>query len=137
MAAWDLLYWTGGKLGNCVIRVVFKMRDHNDNSGVYIRTPIEPREPWMPVHILKPAMAVVISMLRGVNLGSHNRIKMDALRARYESLKLRDPQTYIQSGNVIFRTEERNLAQLAKRIENGIEQKFGFRPRSFYAPLPK
>ena len=72
-------------------------------------------------------MAVVISMLRGVNLGSHNRIKMDALRALYESLKLRDPQTYIQSGNVIFRTEERNLAQLAKRIENGIEQKFGFR----------
>jgi len=105
------------------------MRDHNDNSGVYIRTPIEPREPWMPVHILKPAMAMVISMLRGVNLGSHNRIKMDALRARYESLKLRDPQTYIQSGNVIFRTEERNLAQLAKRIENGIEQKFGFRPQ--------
>src|SRR6266702_3061262 len=124
-----LLYWTGGKLGNCVIRVVFKMHDHNDNSGVYIRTPIEPREPWMPVHILKPAMAVVISMLRGVNLGSHNRIKMDALRARYESLKLRDPQTYIQSGNVIFRTEERNLAQLAKRIENGNEQKFGFRPQ--------
>jgi Domain of Unknown Function (DUF1080) len=45
-----LLYWTGGKLGNCVIRVVFKMRDHNDNSGVYIRIPIEPREAWMPVH---------------------------------------------------------------------------------------
>jgi len=26
------------------------MRDHNDNSGVYIRIPVEPREPWMPVH---------------------------------------------------------------------------------------
>src|SRR5438094_5683387 len=45
-----LLYWTGGKLGNCVIRVVFKMRDENDNSGVYIRIPLEPREAWMPVH---------------------------------------------------------------------------------------
>jgi hypothetical protein len=45
-----LLYWTGGKVGNCMIRVVFKMRDYNDNSGVYIRIPIEPREPWMPVH---------------------------------------------------------------------------------------
>jgi hypothetical protein len=45
-----LLYWTGGKLGDCVIRVVFKMRDQNDNSGVYIRIPIEPREAWMPVH---------------------------------------------------------------------------------------
>jgi hypothetical protein len=45
-----LLYWTGGKLGNCVIRVVYKMRDHNSNSGVFIRIPIEPREEWMPVH---------------------------------------------------------------------------------------
>src|SRR5438874_2395754 len=45
-----LLYWTGGKVGDCVIRVVFKMRDHNDNSGVFIRIPIEPREEWMPVH---------------------------------------------------------------------------------------
>ena len=45
-----LLYWTGGKLGNCVIRVLYKMRDFNDNSGVFIRIPIEPREEWMPVH---------------------------------------------------------------------------------------
>lgn len=73
-------------------------------------------------------MAVIISMLRGVNVGGHNRIKMDALRALYESLKLRDPQTYVQSGNVIFRTEERDLVRLAKRVEDGIEQRFGFRP---------
>jgi hypothetical protein len=45
-----LLYWTAGKLGNCRIKVVFKMRDHNDNSGVFIRIPVEPREEWMPVH---------------------------------------------------------------------------------------
>jgi hypothetical protein len=45
-----LLYWTGGKLGSCVIRVVYKMRDNNDNSGVFIRIPLEPREEWMPVH---------------------------------------------------------------------------------------
>ena len=45
-----LLYWTGGTLGDCTIRVVFKMRDKDDNSGVFIRIPIEPREEWMPVH---------------------------------------------------------------------------------------
>ncbi|MBZ5542976.1 MAG: DUF1080 domain-containing protein [Acidobacteriia bacterium] len=45
-----LLYWTAGKVGDCQIRLVFKMRDHNDNSGVFIRIPIEPREEWMPVH---------------------------------------------------------------------------------------
>ena len=45
-----LLYWTGGKISNCVLRVVYRMRDHNDNSGVFIRIPVEPREAWMPVH---------------------------------------------------------------------------------------
>ncbi len=73
-------------------------------------------------------MAVMISMLRGVNLGAHNRIKMDALRALYESLGLRDPQTYIQSGNVVFRTDRRDLLALATRIEDAIERGFGFRP---------
>ena len=73
-------------------------------------------------------MAVIVSMLRGVNVGGHNKIKMDALRALYESLKLRDAKTYLQSGNVIFRTEERDLPRLTKRIEDGIERKFRFRP---------
>ncbi len=74
------------------------------------------------------AMAVIISMLRGVIVGGHNKIKMEALRALYESLKLRDAQTYVQSGNVIFRTDERDVSRLTKRIEDGIERKFGFRP---------
>jgi uncharacterized protein (DUF1697 family) len=73
-------------------------------------------------------MPVVISMLRGVNVGGHNKIKMDALRTLYESLGLRDPQTFIQSGNVIFRTEERDLVRLARRIEDTIERRVGFRP---------
>lgn len=73
-------------------------------------------------------MPVIISMLRGVNVGGHNLIKMDALRALYASLGLRDAQTYVQSGNVVFQTEERNLLQLTKRIEDAIEKKFGFRP---------
>src|SRR5215472_6158189 len=73
-------------------------------------------------------MPVLISMLRGVNLGSHNRIKMDALRALYESLKLQDPQTYVQSGNVIFRTKERNTFELARKIQSAIEKKLGCCP---------
>ncbi len=72
-------------------------------------------------------MAVIISMLRGVNLASYNRIKMDALRGLYKSLGLRDVQTYVQSGTVIFRAEERELPLLPKRIEDAIERSFGFR----------
>jgi uncharacterized protein (DUF1697 family) len=73
-------------------------------------------------------MAVLISMLRGVNLGPHNRIKMEDLRELYKSLQLRDPRTYVQSGNVIFRAKEKNEAMLAKKIQEGIGKKFGFRP---------
>lgn len=73
-------------------------------------------------------MTVIISMLRGVNLGPHNRIKMEELRAMYESLKFQDPRTYVQSGNVLFKTNERNEAKLSSRIQDGIEKKFGFRP---------
>ena len=73
-------------------------------------------------------MAVIISMLRGVNLGPHNRLKMEELRALYESLKLRGAQSYVQSGNVIFRSEEKDLVALGRQIEGAIERKFGFRP---------
>ncbi len=45
-----LLYFTDEKFGNCVIQVVFRMEHHNDNSGVFIRIPEEPTEPWMPVN---------------------------------------------------------------------------------------
>ena len=73
-------------------------------------------------------MTVMVSLLRGINVGGHNKIKMDALRALYESLGFRDVQTHLQSGNVVFRTERRDLALLCNRIENGIERSFGFRP---------
>ena len=73
-------------------------------------------------------MPVLISMLRGVNLGAHNRIKMEALRAMYESLKLEDPRTYVQSGNVIFRTKQNNTATLATRIQDAVEKTFQCRP---------
>jgi uncharacterized protein (DUF1697 family) len=71
---------------------------------------------------------VLVSLLRAVNLGPHNRIKMDALCRVYESLGFSDVCSYVQSGNVLFRTGERATSKLAARIETEIEKKFGFRP---------
>jgi hypothetical protein len=45
-----LTYWTGGKVEDCEIKVVYRMRDKNDNSGVFVRIPTEPTEVWMPVN---------------------------------------------------------------------------------------
>src|SRR5262249_7910129 len=48
------------------------------------------------------------------------------LRAFYESVGLRDVRTLVQSGNVIFKTQARDLATLTRRIEEGFEKSFGF-----------
>ncbi len=45
-----LLYWTGGKIGNCKLHVEWQMQKENSNAGIFIKIPIEPREEWMPVH---------------------------------------------------------------------------------------
>jgi uncharacterized protein (DUF1697 family) len=61
-------------------------------------------------------------MLRAVNVGGTSRIKMEALRAVYESIGLRDVRTLLQSGNVVFRSTIANRDQLVKRIMQEIER---------------
>jgi uncharacterized protein (DUF1697 family) len=73
-------------------------------------------------------MSVIICLLKAVNVGGRNKLPMEALRALCESLALHSPQTYVQSGNVVFHTKESNIARLAERIEDAIEKKFRFRP---------
>ena len=82
-------------------------------------------------------MAAAISLLRGVNVGGHHMIRMDALRALYESLKLRNPQTYVQSGNVVFQTAATDLSKLARKIEDAIERQFAFRPPVILRTAPE
>lgn len=45
-----LLYWAGGKVKDVELRLVYRTVNAHDNSGVFIRIPLEPREAWMPVH---------------------------------------------------------------------------------------
>lgn len=73
-------------------------------------------------------MPAVICFLRGVNVTGRNMIKMEELRGLCESLGLHNVQTYIQSGNAVFRTKGRNTAALGARIEKAIEERYGFRP---------
>lgn len=73
-------------------------------------------------------MQVVVSLLRAVNVGGHAVIKMADLKALYESLKFRDVQTYIQSGNVVFRSEASDLEAVATKIQRGIEKRFRVTP---------
>jgi uncharacterized protein (DUF1697 family) len=71
-------------------------------------------------------MEVAIAMLRGVNVGGHQKLNMAALKTLCTGLGLQDVQTYIQSGNIVFRADGGEA--LAHRLEDGIERSFGFRP---------
>jgi uncharacterized protein (DUF1697 family) len=72
-------------------------------------------------------MAVIVSMLRGINLAGHHRVAMNDLRTLYEALGFKNPRTYIQSGNVVFDAKDKDIAKLSKALNGAIEKKFGFR----------
>ncbi len=78
-------------------------------------------------------MAVMICLLRGVNVGGHNMIKMDVLRALCESLGHCDVQTYVQSGNVVFRTKERDVAKIAQKLKKRSRRSTASVPMSSFA----
>jgi uncharacterized protein (DUF1697 family) len=71
-------------------------------------------------------MLIYISMLRGINVGGHKRIKMDQLRESFEALDFEQVKTYIQSGNVVFKAGKLSPAALSRRIEERILSDFGF-----------
>ena len=74
-------------------------------------------------------MTQYVALLRGINVGGNNIIKMNALKACFESLGFKDVRTYIQSGNVLFRAAGSNQASLTKRIENALSKSFNYKSR--------
>ena len=71
-------------------------------------------------------MTRFVSLVRGINVGGHQSVRMDALKELHESLGLQEVQTYIQSGNVVFTSNDADVTKVQQDIENGFAQKFGF-----------
>lgn len=74
-------------------------------------------------------MKKFVALLRGINVGGHNKLPMKQLRAELTVLGMQNVQTYIQSGNVIFEADSADPAALAAKISAAIEQHHGFAPR--------
>ena len=70
-------------------------------------------------------MTTYVAILRGINVSGHKVIKMESLRAAFEEMGFAHVKTYVQSGNVIFETNE-PPASLAAKIERKILDEFGF-----------
>ena len=69
-------------------------------------------------------MTVYVAMLRGINVGGHAKVAMADLRAAFAEMGCADVQSYIQSGNVVFRSSKSPAALLAT-IEQGLDAAFG------------
>ncbi|MFE9631507.1 DUF1697 domain-containing protein [Streptomyces sp. NPDC006463] len=66
------------------------------------------------------------ALLRGINVGGSKKVPMAELRSVLEGLGHGDVQTYLQSGNAVFTSAEKDPAALARELEAAVEAHFGF-----------
>lgn len=74
-------------------------------------------------------MTTYVALLRGINVGGNNLIKMIDLKACFSSLGFEAVSTYIQSGNVLFRADEPDQARLTGQVEAALSQTFNYPSR--------
>ena len=74
-------------------------------------------------------MRLYVALLRGINVGGTNLIRMAALKACFESQGFRDVTTYIQSGNVLFTARRSSDAALTRKIEKTLSKAFAYESR--------
>ena len=67
-----------------------------------------------------------IAFLRGINISGKNKISMAELKKNFEKLGFKEVKTYLNSGNVIFLSDEENIGKLTIQIETMIKEYFGF-----------
>ncbi len=65
-----------------------------------------------------------IAFLRGVNISGKNKVPMAELKKDFEKLDFGEVKTYLNSGNVIFSSDENNTEKIAKQIERMIKNQF-------------
>ena len=75
-----------------------------------------------------------LALLRGINVGGNNIIKMSDLKLCFENMGFTDVLTYIQSGNVIFKSKEKDKALLTNKIEQALSEKFSYTSRIVLLP---
>lgn len=65
-----------------------------------------------------------IALLRGINVGGNSLIKMIELKSAFEKSGYTNVVTYINSGNVIFESEEKDLVKITEKLEKNLSKEF-------------
>src|SRR5688500_20137657 len=74
-------------------------------------------------------MSRYVALLRGINVGGNNLIKMSELRNSFAGMGFAEVETYIQSGNVVFSSKQMNKAKLEALIEKALSDAFRYQSR--------
>lgn len=78
-----------------------------------------------------------LALLRGINVGGKNIIAKDDLRQCFEDLGFTNVRTYIQSGNVFFRSDEASVKELTTAVEAGLSDRFSYEAQAVIVPHRK
>jgi uncharacterized protein (DUF1697 family) len=73
---------------------------------------------------LKPSVKIFVALLRGVNVGGKNMIRISLLKESFERMGFDDVATYINSGNIIFKTREGDARKLERNIERMLSSEY-------------
>lgn len=72
----------------------------------------------------KSTSGVFVALLRGVNVGGNNMISMSSLKKSFKAVGFSDVLTYINSGNIIFKSKEADARNLEKQIEQVLSKDY-------------
>ena len=81
-------------------------------------------------------MPRLIAFLRAINVGGRN-VTMKELRGVFEAMGLKEVETFIASGNVIFTSRSKDIAALQQKIENQLLRSLGYEVKAFLRTVPE
>ena len=82
------------------------------------------------------AMPTYVALLRSVNVAGHGRLSMVDLQQTFVTLGHSHVSTYIQTGNVLFRSPSKSIPKLALVIEQQLRLDFGSAPAVILRTVP-
>ncbi|HRO07362.1 MAG TPA: DUF1697 domain-containing protein [Saprospiraceae bacterium] len=85
---------------------------------------------------MKKSEQIYVALFRGINVGGNNKVEMKKLKTTFETLGFKDIATYINSGNVVFKSKPKAASALSSTIEDAVRRDFDLDLKILVKDLP-
>jgi uncharacterized protein (DUF1697 family) len=82
-------------------------------------------------------VSIFVALLRGVNVGGNNMISMKSLKGSFEAMGFKEVTTYINSGNIVFKSKEADARKLESKIEKMLSKEYQLDSKVVLRSLPE